>query len=194
MSSSLGRTLPLRQGGRHKKMLKKIFIAGILTLAAGVGLYAIAVLSGRIELPSEEPVTNQEFQIQEYVSEEMQSPVEEVKQVLNLDKPNDIVFGEVRPANFLVLESVKIEQNGFAVVYESENPKPSDVLGFSSFLHKGKTENVLINLKRSLSQGEKIFVGHRLDDGDGFFEISGRYDKNVARADGKLLLFEANVE
>ena len=173
-------------------MPRKIFITLFLIFLAAVGIYAIAVLSGRVEVPErngiDKGITKEAGEVQE------PGPIEQVKKALNLEKPNDIVFGEVNAGTTLIiLESVKIEHVGFVVVYEKENPRPENVLGFSPLLQRGATENVPIRLKRFLTQGETIYAGFRLDDGDGFFEISGRYDTNVSRADGGLILHEARV-
>lgn len=108
-------------------------------------------------------------------------------------KPNDLVLEKVSPGKPFIVEKVLLESPGFVVVYKDREASIKNVIGYSYLLPKGETRNVYISLKEDLKEGQVIFVGIRFDDGDGFFEYSGKYDKNLSTSSGKVIFWEVRV-
>ena len=152
----------------------------IMTVAL-IGIYLIGLQTGKIKIPKEVKDLNQEVQ-QEKVTQAIQP------QVFDFEKANEIIVSDIREGKRLLIDEVKIEAAGFVVVYQSDESSAVNILGFSQLLPKGESKDVSIILKRTVVRGESIYLGLRIDDGDGFFEFSGRYDKNIQRADGKAIL------
>ena len=170
-------------------MFKKVIIVIALILIAGFGLYAIAVLSGKVGSTNQISNQNQIPQVQE-----KKSVIQDVGNLLGFDKPNTISVGKVLPGQEITINSVKLEKSGYVVVYRSAKSLPIDVLGYSRKLPEGENKDVKITLRRRVEVGQIIYFGFRIDDGDGYFEISGKYDVHVVRADGTPILEKVTVE
>lgn len=177
------------QDDKIKLMRKRLTIV-VMVVLASLGIALIRQLSGqRSELVSRlEGIGQGERQERSEASDEKPREKKSIKEVLNLEKPNSVTASNPQPRSWLVIEEVRVEAPGFAVIYEEDSAQAGDVLGSSKILPAGKSEDVAVFLRRDLREGEEIFIGLRIDDGDGFFEISGKYDKNVVRADGRPIL------
>ena len=170
-------------------MPKKVIIVVILFVVAGIGLYAIAVLSGKVDNTNQ--ISNQD---QTVPVQEDKGVVQDISNLLGFDKPNSVSVGKIQPGQVIMINSVKLERHGYVVVYRGMKAMPIDVLGYSRKLSGGVTENVEISLRSKLEVGQIIYLGFRIDDGDGYFEITGKYDKHVERADGSPILEKVTVE
>ena len=167
--------------------MKKILTVIILVIVAGIGLVGIGVLSGKVDLPEkkleitgdESPFTKGEENV--------------IKDMINFEPENLVTIGRIEPGEIILIDKVKLEEAGFVVVYSKNFVEPATILGYSRKLAKGETASVYINLRRKINENETIYVGLRLDDGDGFFEVTARYDKNITRADGTPILEEFKV-
>ena len=167
--------------------MKKIVTVIILVVIAGVGLAGIGLLSGKVSLPEKKlDITGEEPVL---VKEEEQV----IKKLINFEPENMVTIGKIEPGSRIVIGKVKLEETGFVVVYANNSAEPASVLGFSKKLEKGETADVTVNLREKINDTDTVYIGLRLDDGDGFFEISGMYDKNISRADGTPILEEFKV-
>lgn len=172
-------------------MLKKIILSFILLSFVSFGLLLIAVLSLRLKSARKGvfPPSDTSF-----VVGEQEKEVVGIREVFDFDKPNDIIASKIGPTKIPIIEKVKIEEPGFVVIYQDSDLESKDVLGFSQLLSEGESTNVPVFLKRALYEGETVYLGLRLDDGDKYFEFTGRYDKNVSRADGTPILWKIEVK
>lgn len=171
-------------------MIKKIFISFILILLIAIGLFIIGVLSWRLKnqlsVVSESSFSNKQTQ-------NFPKGVGNLQNVFKLSKANDIEIRNVSPGKSVLIDKILLESSGFAVVYKSDSFKVGDVLGYSRLLPKGTSENVEISLKKEINEGQIILIALRIDDGDSFFEYTGRFDKFVTRADGKPIVWKVQV-
>ncbi len=170
-------------------MLKKVIIAAVLFVVAGFGLYLIAVLSGKVG-------NTHQFLDQDKIPpvQEKEGVVQNLSNLLGFDKPNSIMVDKIMPGKVIVIKKVKLEKPGFVVAYRGVKAMPIDVMGYTRKLSGGETDNAEIPLRRNVEVGQIIYLGLRVDDGDGYFEITGKYDKHVTRADGTPILEKVTVE
>lgn len=165
-------------------MTKKITLVVVLAVIAGLGVYLIQVFLKNSQKDLKKKGT--EKIVREFTDEQNNPNF--------FIKPNDVVLEKIFPGRSLMIEKVALENPGFVVVYKEREAKPQNIIGYSYLLPKGESRNVYISLKDEIKVGQIIFIGLRFDDGDGFFEYSGKYDKNLSRADGKVIFWEAEVK
>lgn len=81
----------------------------------------------------------------------------------------------------VIIDYVKLNTSGFAVIHENENGSPGKILGQSELLSSGEHENVSVIAK--LSAGSSYFVVLHRDDGNGQFDPAT--DPVLKGSDGK---------
>ena len=84
---------------------------------------------------------------------------------------NAIYVAEQTPSQTLAVEVVRLKKPGFVVVHEDAAGAPGKILGISSALPAGETNNpASIPLSRLTQNGETLYAMLHLDDGDGVFD------------------------
>ena len=96
------------------------------------------------------------------------SPSDSVGLIINA---NAIYVAEQAPSLTLAVAVVRLEKPSFVVVHEDVSGIPGRVLGVSSVLPAGETDNLTpIPLSRLTQDGETLYVMLHLDNGDGIFD------------------------
>jgi hypothetical protein len=91
---------------------------------------------------------------------------------------NAIYVAAQPPGHSVSVSMVRLKRPGFVVIHEDRAGAPGKILGVSSLLPAGDTENLQpITLSRVTRDGETIYAMLHFDDGDGKFDVAN--DKAV---------------
>lgn len=81
-----------------------------------------------------------------------------------------LVLGAAQSPGVISIKKVEIPQPGFVVVQDDMYGSPGIVVGVSSYLNVGRTEDILVELARAFAGDEQFYVSVRADNGDGRFK------------------------
>lgn len=114
-----------------------------------------------------------------------------VKVGKNAINVNEQKLGDTATVSFVVLE-----KKGYVVVHEMVAGKPGKVLGVSTILSEGKTDNVEVPLSSTLLAGKSYGAMLHLDNGDGVFNVGSDVSANDENVDGRPIMmeFQASAE
>lgn len=141
-------------------MVKRVLIIIISGTLLGLAAFLIQVKRGKITLQNPSQVTP-EAQI-------TAQPTKTEEEVLQGSIA--LEASQINPENVVTVDEVRLILPGFVVVYEDKGGSADAILGASSLIKTGSTENVEIKLKRKLLSGEKVYLGLHSDDGNGNFD------------------------
>lgn len=102
-------------------------------------------------------------------------------------------FGPVTPGETLTITRANLLAQAWIVVFDEKEGGADQVLGNSTLLSKGKSENIRINLKRRIVRGENIFIGLHSDDGDSVFEFPNGLDIPMMATRDQMFLKKVKV-
>lgn len=89
-----------------------------------------------------------------------------------------IYVAEQAVGRSVLVSVVRLEKPGFVVIHEDAADAPGKILGASSLLSAGETENLPpITLSRTMRDGETVYAMLHVDNGDGAFDAAS--DKPV---------------
>lgn len=83
---------------------------------------------------------------------------------------NLILVLDQKPGNSVHINQVIIEKNGYLSIHEDKNGGFGDIIGTSTLLPEGSSQNFDIILNKTMSNGQKFYAMLHADDGDGVFD------------------------
>jgi hypothetical protein len=89
------------------------------------------------------------------------------------ERKSEILITDFSKGESIMVDYVLLERRGFVGIHGQIDGKPGEVIGVSSLLEAGETENVNVTLKREVQEGEILFAILHKDDGDGEFSFPG---------------------
>lgn len=112
--------------------------------------------------------------------------------LLAKELPVDININEYPPGKQVTVGEVFLDQPGYVVIYETlpENAsgqKPTAIIGFSTILPSGRSENIRVPLVRTVRIGESLTAMLHRDDGNGIPNIPGS-DEPILREGGAFVI------
>lgn len=85
---------------------------------------------------------------------------------------NSLNIASQKPSNNVIVDFVDLEKNSFIAIHEDANNSIGTILGASSMLSPGRTENINIALLKNTTNGEVLYAAIYADNGDGLFDIN----------------------
>ncbi|CAN5170376.1 hypothetical protein BH11PAT1_BH11PAT1_5170 [soil metagenome] len=82
---------------------------------------------------------------------------------------NAIAASAQTNSNNATASMVVLTKPGFVVIHEDGNGKPGAIIGTSTILKAGKSDNVKIKLSRKTVKGEMLYAMLHTDNGDGLY-------------------------
>lgn len=77
------------------------------------------------------------------------------------------------PGKQITVSSVNLERSGWVTIHKEENNNPGTVIGVSTLMPSGKTDNVVVPLTITTRNNERVYVMLHDDNGNGRFEYPG---------------------
>jgi len=86
--------------------------------------------------------------------------------------PNSIYVADQKPGMSMSAFQVQLESPGFVVIHKDNNGDFGSIIGSSSIVQPGTTNNISISLSEPVGNGLKLYAMIHKDDGDGKFDAS----------------------
>lgn len=82
---------------------------------------------------------------------------------------NTIYVADQRPGSFLIINLVKLNEDGYVVIHENIQGELGQIIGGTKILSTGESAGVSASLIRPVSHGESLFAVIHEDSGDDIF-------------------------
>jgi hypothetical protein len=104
---------------------------------------------------------------------------------------NAIYVATQHPDEHVHVSMSVLKSGGYVVVHANNEGKPGSILGNSSLLPAGGSENFDVELSRSSKDGEIMHAMLHMDNGDGIFNAAD--DAPIKDIDGNIIMMQFSV-
>jgi len=141
-------------------MLKRVVVLLIAGTLLGLGAFFLQNKDKELEVSQEERSANEKQQEITKVPSQ-----EEILKGKVSFKIENVVSG-----NEVIVNDVTFNLPGFVVIYEGDEVNVDKILGDSGILLNGTSENIIIPLRKSVSNGQKVTAVMHTDNGNEIFD------------------------
>ena len=104
---------------------------------------------------------------------------------------NAVYVPDQKPGNNITVGFAEIADDGYVVIHEVTEGKPANIVGSSTFLKSGESQNISIALSRESKEGEELIAMLHNDNGDSVFNATD--DAPVKNEEGNIILMRFMV-